>query len=147
MTNTPLQIHHGGCLCGGVRYQARGQPLVVAQCHCTDCQRTSGAGHTTGASFPLKRFEMTGRVAEYQVRSDKGTLVTRVFCPICGSSILGRNDAGADHLMINLGTLDESAEFEPQAVVFARNRKPWDIMDEGLPTSEAMENWTPVGEN
>ncbi len=47
------------------------------------------------------------------------------------------------YLTITLGTIDESSEFEPQVVVFARNRKPWDAMDESLPTFEAQPNWQP----
>jgi hypothetical protein len=34
--------------------------------------------------------------------------------------------------------------FEPQVVVFARNKKPWDVMDETLPTYETQPDWTPA---
>ena len=33
----------GGCLCGAVRYQATGVPLVTGHCHCADCRRHNGA--------------------------------------------------------------------------------------------------------
>jgi hypothetical protein len=46
-------------------------------------------------------------------------------------------------LTITLGTLDDSSEFEPKVVVFARNRKPWDAMDERLQTFEAQPDWKP----
>ena len=33
----------GGCHCGAIRYQAEGDVLVHALCHCTDCRRHAGA--------------------------------------------------------------------------------------------------------
>ncbi len=32
----------GGCLCGGVRYEVRGNLRQVWGCHCSQCRRTSG---------------------------------------------------------------------------------------------------------
>ena len=136
-------VHHGGCLCGAVRYEAQGRPLVVAHCHCVDCQRASGAGHSTGAMFPVERFRLTGQVAEYTLTSEKGTAVTKVFCPACGSPILGRNSGMVGFVTITLGTLDDASEFEPQVAIFARNRRPWDVMDESLPTFAAQPDWQP----
>ena len=143
MLEKNLQIHSGGCLCGAVRYEVEGSPLVVAHCHCNDCQRGSGTGHSTGAMFPADRMRLTGPVTEFKVGSDNGNEVTRVFCPACGSPILGRNSGMAGYLTIAMGTLDDSSGFEPQVVVFARSRKPWDIMDESLPTYDAQPNWKP----
>ena len=34
----------GGCYCGGLRYEASGEPLFKGQCHCRECQYVSG-GH------------------------------------------------------------------------------------------------------
>ena len=138
-----MQTHRGGCLCGAVRFEAEGQPVVVAHCHCEACQRGSGAGHSTGAMFPVSCVRLTGNVSEYQYRADNGNEVTKVFCPSCGSSILGRNTGTKDHVTIALGTLDDSTTFEPQVVVFARNRKPWDTMDQDLMTFEEQPNWKP----
>jgi hypothetical protein len=33
--------------------------------------------------------------------------------------------------------------FEPAVVIFARNRKPWDVMDSSLPTFESQPRWRP----
>lgn len=143
MNKTALRVHKGGCLCGAVRYEAEGQPLVVAHCHCRDCQRGSGSGHSTGAMFPAGQLRLTGHVAEYKLTSNNGNEVTRVFCPTCGSPILGRNTAITGFLTITLGTLDDSSEFEPKVAVFARNRMPWDAMDERLSTFETQPDWKP----
>lgn len=133
-------------MCGAVRYEAEGQPLVVAHCHCEECQRGSGAGHASGAMFPVDRFRMTGRIAEYRYKSITGSEVTRIFCPACGSPILGRNSDMLGHLTITLGTLDDSSQFTPQVVVFARDRRPWDAMDDSLPSFETQPDWKPGDE-
>ena len=143
MSEKTPQIHQGGCLCGAVRYEAEGQPIVVVHCHCEDCQRVSGAGHSTGAMFRIERIRLSGQVAEYSLKSDDGNEVTRVFCPVCGSSILGRNTVTKGYVTITLGTFDDSSQFEPQAVIFARNRKPWDVIDESLPAWETEPDWNP----
>jgi hypothetical protein len=33
----------GGCHCGAVRYEAVGEALTHALCHCSDCRRSAGA--------------------------------------------------------------------------------------------------------
>lgn len=34
----------GGCACGQIRYRIETAPLAVHDCHCTSCQRETGAG-------------------------------------------------------------------------------------------------------
>jgi len=143
MSEEKNKIHYGGCHCGSVRYQAEGVPVVIAHCHCQDCQRLSGTGHTTGAMFEVSNFKLTGKVAEYCLTANNGNRVTRVFCPNCASPIYGRNSGSSDYLTISLGTLDDCSLFEPQVTIFARNRKPWDAMDEALPTFATQPDWKP----
>ena len=46
MSDLPLT---GGCNCGAVKFEVS-EPLVYAYyCHCTRCQRRSGAGAAPGA--------------------------------------------------------------------------------------------------
>lgn len=137
------EIHAGGCLCGNIRYEVTGVPVVVAHCHCEDCQRISGAGHSTGAMFATTQFAISGNVAEYSLVSKAGNQVTKVFCPTCGSPILGRNDGMEGFVTVSLGTLDDSSRFEPEVVIFAGNKKPWDIMNDTLPTFLAQPEWSP----
>ena len=141
------QVKSGGCLCGAVRYQVTGKPVIVAHCHCTDCQKLSGAGHTTGAMYARADFTLTGPVADYKLTSNNGNEVTRVFCPTCGSPLFGRNSSAPEYLTIMLGTLDDASAFEPEVTVFARNRQPWDHMDETIVTFEEQPAWKPKGES
>jgi hypothetical protein len=92
-----------------VTFEAVGDPVVVAHCHCEDCQRLTGAGHSTGAMFPTDRFEIRGPTREYELRSEAGNQVTRVFCPNCGSPILGRNSGMAGFVTVSLGLIVDFA--------------------------------------
>ena len=37
------RLFSGGCQCGRVRYEADGDPVMVALCHCTMCRRANAA--------------------------------------------------------------------------------------------------------
>jgi hypothetical protein len=89
------------------------------------------------------RFRLSGPTGEHQLISDAGNVVTRTFCPQCGSPIFGRNSGMDGFVTISLGTFDDSSMFEPAVVVFAHNRRPWDVMDSSLPTFEAQPAWHP----
>jgi hypothetical protein len=39
----------GGCLCGGVRFELTEAPLTAGYCHCTRCQRRTGAASSAQA--------------------------------------------------------------------------------------------------
>ena len=41
----------GGCACGAIRYSIAGEPLFSYHCQCRDCQRESGSGHGSYATF------------------------------------------------------------------------------------------------
>jgi hypothetical protein len=133
----------GRCLCGACAYRIEGDPVVVAHCHCCDCQRLSGAGHSTGAMFAQDGVRLEGPVATYSFASEAGNEVTRLFCGTCGSPLFGKNTGMPGFMTVTLGTLDDP-ELTPQVVVFARSRRAWDVMDETLPTFEAQPAWKPA---
>jgi len=88
-------------------------------------------------------LSLNGRTSEFKLTSDAGNEVTRVFCPSCGSPILGRNTGMQGYVTLSLGTMDDSNGLEPEVVVFSRNRKSWDVMDESLQRFEGQPGWSP----
>jgi hypothetical protein len=93
--------------------------------------------------FSIDKFQLTGRVAEFNITSENGNEVTRAFCPTCGCPVYGKNSGMEGHVSIHLGTIDDSSSFDPQVVIFARNLKPWDCMDKNIPSFDAQPNWKP----
>ena len=93
--------------------------------------------------FAERAFVLTGQVTEYKLTSDKGNEVTRAFCGVCGSPIFGCNTGMPGYLTIALGTLHDSSDLKPQVVIFARDRRSWDVLDGTLPTFETQPDWKP----
>jgi hypothetical protein len=83
--------YKGCCQCGGITYEAVGDPVIVEQCPCEQCRGLSGTGHTMGAMFALSSVTMCGQLGKYCYTSDFGSKVTKSFYRDCGSPICGAN--------------------------------------------------------
>jgi hypothetical protein len=105
--------YDGGCLCGAVRLTARGTPYRVGICHCLDCRKHNGAIFLTFAVFPQHAVQVTGHTSEYKSRN---------FCPICGSSLFGRN---GDEIEIHIGCLDAPSQVRPTYENWIIRREQW----------------------
>ena len=103
----------GGCLCGGVRFQASGQPYRVGICHCLDCRKHHGALLQASAIFPADAVEIHGETRAYQGRH---------FCPHCGSTVFGRS---GDEIELNLGSMDAPDQFKPTYELWTVRRESW----------------------
>ena len=135
--------YSGKCLCGAVTYKVSGQPIIVAQCHCEECRRLSGAGHTTGAMFSADAVTLTGTLNEFKYMSGKDSEVTRVFCTGCGSPIYGKNTRIPGRLTLTLGTMDETSDLDVQVVIFERDKKHWDQLGPDVATFDTQPDWKP----
>jgi hypothetical protein len=76
----------GGCLCGAVRYEYRGEPTSVGLCQCDRCQRQSGSAFLIGVVFPKDAVTIEGELRTYEATID-GLRLWRHFCPTCGSAV------------------------------------------------------------
>ena len=128
----------GRCLCGAVSYRLASAPVRMAQCHCRDCQRASGTGHTSQAFFKAADMEVQGGTANFAVTAESGNIVTRHFCPTCGSRLWNENTGRPGVVAVTVGCLDNCDWYAPEAVVFTRNRAGWDVTSLDIPNFEAM---------
>jgi hypothetical protein len=133
----------GGCLCGAITYKISGKPIIVAHCYCRDCQRVSGAGHITGAMFPVDQIDVAGRMSEYQGTGDSGSTVSHLFCATCSSRLFGKNTGMPGVMTVACGTLNDPSALTPQVAIFARTRPHWDPVDPNVQTFDTQPNWKP----
>ncbi len=133
----------GSCCCGDVTYEIIGEPVIGAHCHCIDCQKRSGAGHTTGAMFLEENFKIKGTLSKYDQITDGGKKTTHFFCTNCGSQLFGKNAVTVGFMTVSAGTLEDPNLIEPQVAVFAKFKNHWDMMDSSLETFEGMPDWKP----
>ena len=128
----------GGCLCGAVRYECTGEAAMAGHCHCLDCRRTSGSGHSSHLATPSATVTITGQVAEYAAPADSGNVVTRAFCPVCGAPVYSTNAGMPGLTFLRASSLDDPEVFQPQMVVYASRAPSWDHMDGSLPSFAIM---------
>jgi hypothetical protein len=130
MTDLPLT---GGCLCGGVRFEID-EPLESAgYCHCTRCQRRSGAAASAQARIVPGSLRVTS--GEGLIRSyDPEDGFSKLFCSACGSQLFSRNQDDGQVMSVRLGVLDGDPGIRPQYRQFVANATGWEpIPDDGLP--------------
>ena len=57
-------------------------PVAMLNCHCRDCQHSSGAPFASGVIVLVSDTEIRGTPKTYSVRAHSGSLATRVSVPI-----------------------------------------------------------------
>ena len=131
----PQQIFEGGCTCRQVRYRMTSRPLFVNCCHCTWCQRESGAAFALNAMIEADRVELLqGEVEAVNTPSSsgKGQKVSR--CPSCRVALWSNYAGAGDSLrFVRVGTLDEPGRLPPDIHIFTSTKQPWLTLGNEVP--------------
>jgi hypothetical protein len=122
----------GGCACGAVRYKLTGEPFEAGWCHCTTCQRLSGAPGMVYASIRRGDFVYTKGKERVKPLALTG-FARRAFCGDCGSPLTVAYDFQPETIDFTIGTLDEPGRVVPDAHIFWPSRPDWLEMEDGLP--------------
>lgn len=125
-------ILQGGCLCGAVRYQCKDRAALQFNCHCRDCQKSTGGPFAPIAFFPTESVTISGEVRYFQSRAGSGKIIRRGFCPSCGSQLFGVVEILPGLISVRAGTLDDPSLFRPRANLFTRHAVCWSPLDAGL---------------
>ena len=116
----------GGCHCGFITYEAEADPQRTAICHCTDCQRLSGAAFRTVVPVESSSFRMSGIPTIYVKTGENGSKREQSFCPKCGSPIYSAPPGENLRLLfLRVGTINQRDQFVPQLQIWTRSQQPW----------------------
>lgn len=131
LMSSDSRITTGGCLCGGVRYEVRGDLRAVVCCHCSQCRRTSGhfvaATSAPSAAIRLLRAETLCWYAS-------SPAAERGFCSRCGGNLFWRpvaGDAGVTSIMA--GTLDAPTGLAIAEHIFVADKSDYYAITDGAP--------------
>ena len=82
---------------------------------------------------PCSAGTITGDVKYRDLKGDSGQIVSRGFCPACGSRLFLKAEMMPDLMDIMAGSLDDPSWFQPTMDIFTASAQPWDFMNPNLP--------------
>jgi hypothetical protein len=125
----------GRCACGGVRYRMTGRPMVVHACHCTECQRLSGAAFAVNAVIEADRIALVSGVPEpVPVSGTSGKPQTILRCPACRVALWSHYPTSGERVaFVRVGTLEAPARLPPDIHIFTSTKLPWLALPAGVP--------------
>jgi hypothetical protein len=141
------ESYEGGCTCRHVRYRMSSRPLFVHCCHCTWCQRETGAAFALNAMIETDRLHLLQgdvTVVDTPSNSGKGQRISR--CPKCAIALWSNySGAGEAICFVRVGTLDEPARLPPDIHIFTASKQPWLTLPANAPAVmeyyKASERW------
>lgn len=133
-------VHTGGCACGAVRYETRGEPRRVSICACTWCQRRTGSAFGISVYFDKGGVAFThGSLQKCRFRSDAGRWLESEFCIACGTTVTWTLEYWPDYRGIAGGTFDQPTFWcQPERIVFARSKPDWLGLPDGIEIHETL---------
>ena len=128
--------YSGQCLCGKISYSVDVEPVFTGNCHCKDCQKSSGSAFIPAMIFPEQDVIVFGEVKYFESQADSGDMHKRGFCPNCGSQLFSRFSNMPGMLGIKAGTLNDSSSYVPKLDFHVGSAAPWDFMNPELPKKQ-----------
>ena len=121
----------GGCHCGNITYEAEADPEKAVICHCTDCQRMSGAPYNAVVMVPADKFSLkSGTLKMYVKTAESGNRRAQMFCPECGTRIYATSmddppDGAPKIFGVRLGSVNDQSQITPKRQIWHRSAQDW----------------------
>ncbi len=120
----------GGCLCGAIRYTVGAEISELRACHCTHCQKASGAAGSVNAVMPSSAFQiLQGKPKCFAATADSGRTLYRYFCGDCGSPIYSQRATTPEIAVLRAGTLDDEGDMKITTNIWTRSARRWAYID------------------
>lgn len=128
-----MPFRTAACACGQLRAVCGGDPMRVALCNCTQCQRRTGSAFGVNCYFPRTQVRMEGEAKRFTRSSDATREVHISFCPTCGSTVFWDLPMRPEVVGIAVGAFADPDFPAPHAVAWAENKHHWVLLPEGVP--------------
>ena len=133
----------GKCLCGRVSYKSHAKPTLILNCHCEDCRRSTGAVYGTNVMVAEDQVEIHGEVSTFNHKAKSGNIMTKRFCPHCGTLMFGNSSGRTNVVSIRAGTVDQTDIIKPVMNVFVDSKVTSTPMHNDLPQASEMPHGEP----
>jgi hypothetical protein len=139
MNEQPVSAIEGGCTCSAVRYRLLDKPLFVHCCHCTWCQRETGAAFALNALIEQSRVQLLqGEIETIDTPSNSGRGQQIVRCKTCKVALWSHYGSDRELIhFIRVGTLDQPHGLAPNVHIYTSTRQAWLSLGDGIPAFES----------
>jgi hypothetical protein len=115
----------------------QGEPVMLAVCHCKECQRQSGSAFGMSLVVHKQQFALLrGALKTFTRSSDSGRPVVCSFCRECGTRIVHEPRQLEGMVNIRAGTLDDTTWLKPDLQAWTSSKQPWLAFDERIRSFE-----------
>lgn len=120
----------GRCYCGAVHYTVADQFIYAANCHCSDCRRTTGSAFKPFAGIERAKLSLTKGQDRIKIVGDADG--NNTHCADCGSLLYSVVRNGA-YVHVAMGTLVDVPTIRPTHHIFVGSKAPWFTITDDLP--------------
>ena len=120
----------GKCFCGAARYEVADEFVYAANCHCSNCRRTTGSAFKPFAGIERDKFHLIAGEDELLIFGDESG--HDAHCGRCGSLMYSLVRDGA-YVHVAMGTLVDDPAIRPSAHIFVGSKAKWFTITDDLP--------------
>ena len=132
--NSNARMLRGECYCGAVHYEVADEFLYAANCHCSNCRRTTGSAFKPFAGIASDRLRLSKGGDHLMIFGDENA--NNTHCKSCGSLLYSVVRDGA-FVHVAMGTLVDNPTIRPTRHIFAGSKAPWFTITDDLPQHHA----------
>jgi len=131
--NTSRRILAGKCFCGAVHYAVADEFVYAANCHCSNCRRTTGSAFKPFAGIEREKMRIVKGGDALTIYGEEDG--HDAHCKLCGSLLYSVVRAGL-FVHVAMGSLVDDPTIRPTKHIFVGSKAPWFTITDDLPQYE-----------
>jgi hypothetical protein len=128
-----VRLLAGKCLCGALHYTVADEFAYAANCHCSNCRRTTGSAFKPFAGILRDKLRVARGGENLKIFGDESG--HDAHCGRCGSLLYSVVRDGA-WVHVAMGTLVDDPTIRPTRHIFVGSKAPWFTITDDLPQYE-----------